>query len=214
VRSGGAGHDTVGEERALGVELQDPHRDAAGLPSTQIVDRQGSARDGGDGGGREEGSYYLLPSVGVELADVKPEVVSGPVPPDFSAVVLKRGDASGDEIHPDHGPRDASLPEISDSRAERLQGFLRKGLAGPGGELDGRHPSDKEELRFFEDVDEEPAALKVFNFLHPLQVDEVALRPGGGDEGDTAETLVQPRGPEREEVAKYATDGLMPIHAS
>jgi hypothetical protein len=71
---------------------------------------------------------------------VKPEVVSGPVPPDFLAVVLKGGDASGDELHPDHGPRDAGLPEILDSRAKRLQGFLRKGLAGPGGELDGGAP--------------------------------------------------------------------------
>jgi hypothetical protein len=42
---------------------------------------------------REEGSYYLLPSFGVELADVKPEVVSGPVPPNLPAVVLKGGDA-------------------------------------------------------------------------------------------------------------------------
>jgi hypothetical protein len=77
---------------------------------------------------------------------VKPEVISSPVPPDLSAVVLKGGDASGDELHPDHGPRDTGLPEISDSRAEHLQGFLRKGLAGPGGELDGGHPGDEEEL--------------------------------------------------------------------
>jgi hypothetical protein len=52
-----------------------------------------------------------------------------------------------------------------DSWAERPQGFLRKGLAGPGGELDRRDPGDEEELRFFKDVDEEPAAPKVFNFL-------------------------------------------------
>jgi hypothetical protein len=77
-----------------------------------------------------------------------------------------------------------------DPRAERLQGFLRKGLAGPGGELDGRDPGDEEELRFFEDVNEEPAALKVFDFLHPLQVDEVALRSGSGDEGDASGNLV------------------------
>jgi hypothetical protein len=46
-------------------------------------------RNGGDGSRREEGSYYLLPSVGVELTDVEPEVVSGPVPPDLPAVVLQ-----------------------------------------------------------------------------------------------------------------------------
>jgi hypothetical protein len=89
-----------------------------------------------------------------------------------------------------------------DSWAERLQGLLGKGLAGPGGELGGGHSGEEEELRFFEDVDEELAALKVFNFLHPLQVDEVTLRPGDGDEGDVARTLVQPEGSEREEVAK------------
>jgi hypothetical protein len=77
---------------------------------------------------------------------VKPEVIPGPVPPDVSAVVLKGGDASGDELHPDHGPRDAGLPEILDLWAEHLQGFLRKGLVGPGGELDGRNPDDEEEL--------------------------------------------------------------------
>jgi hypothetical protein len=105
-------------------------------------------------------------------------------------VVLEGDDASGDELHPDHGSRDAGPPEILDSWAERLQGLLRKGLVGTGGELGGGHSGDEEELRFFEDVDEEPAAPKVFNFLHPLQVDEVALRPGGGNERDTAETLV------------------------
>jgi hypothetical protein len=94
-------------------------------------------RDGGDGGGREEGSYYLLPSIIVELADVKPEVVSSPVPPNLTVVVLKGGDASGDELHPHHGSSDAGLPEILDSWAERLQSLLRKGLAGLGGELDG-----------------------------------------------------------------------------
>jgi hypothetical protein len=62
------------------------------------------------------------------------------VPPDLQAVVLKGGNASGDELHPDHGSRDAGLLEISDSWAEHLQGFLRKGLAGPGGELDGGAP--------------------------------------------------------------------------
>jgi hypothetical protein len=75
---------------------------------------------------------------------VEPEVVPGPVPSDLPVVVLQRGDASGDELHPDHGPCDASLPEIADSRAERPHGFLRKGLAGPGGELDGRDPDDEE----------------------------------------------------------------------
>jgi hypothetical protein len=52
----GTRHNAVGKERAPGVELQDPRRNAAGLPSAQIVDREGSARNGGDGGGREEGS--------------------------------------------------------------------------------------------------------------------------------------------------------------
>jgi hypothetical protein len=99
-------------------------------------------------------------------------------------------------------PVTPGLPEISDSQAECPQCFFRKGLAGPGGELDGRDPGDEEELRFFEDVDEETAAPKVFNFLHPLQVDEVALHSGVGDEGDASRTLVQPRGPEGEEVTE------------
>jgi hypothetical protein len=77
---------------------------------------------------------------------MEPEVVPGPVPPDLPAVVLQGGDASGNELYPDHGPCDAGLPEISDSRAEHPQGFLRKGLAGPGGEFDGRDPGDEEEL--------------------------------------------------------------------
>jgi hypothetical protein len=136
------------------------------------------------------------------------------VPPDLPVVVLKGSDASGDELHPDHGPCDAGPPEILDSRAERIQNFLRKGLAGPGGELDGRDPSDEEELRFFEDVDEEPATPKVFNFLHPLQVNEVVLRPGGGDEGDAAELWFGPEDRREKRWRKYATDGLMPIHAS
>jgi hypothetical protein len=81
-------HNTVGEERAPGVELQDPRRSATGLPSAQAVNREGIARNGGDGSRREEGSCYLLPSVGVELTDVEPEVVPRPVPPDLPAVVL------------------------------------------------------------------------------------------------------------------------------
>jgi hypothetical protein len=68
------------------------------------------------------------------------------VPPDLPVVVLKGGDVSGDELHPDHGPRDAGLPEISDSQAECPQGFLRKGLAGLGGKLDRGNPGDEEEL--------------------------------------------------------------------
>jgi hypothetical protein len=181
-----AGRDAVSKEWTPSVELQDPGRDAASLPSAQVVDWQGRARDCWDGSRREESSYYLLSGVGVELADVKPEVVSSPVRLDASAVVLKRGNASGDELHSNHGPRDAGLPEVTDLWAERLKGLFGKGLACPGGELGGRHSGDEEELRFFEDVDKEPAAPKVFNFLHPLQVDEVALCSGGGDEGDAA----------------------------
>jgi hypothetical protein len=101
-------------------------------------------------------------------------------------VVLKRGNAPGDELHSNHGPRDAGLPEVADPWEEWLQGLFREDLAGPGGELDGGHSGDEEELGFLEDVDEELAATEVFNFLHPLQVDEVALRSGGGDEGDVA----------------------------
>jgi hypothetical protein len=73
-----------------------------------------------------------------------------------------------------------------DPWAECLQGLSRECLTGPSGELDGGHSGDEEELGFCEDVDEEPAASKVFNFLHPLQVNEVAFRFGGGDEGDAA----------------------------
>jgi hypothetical protein len=89
---------------------------------------------------------YLLPGVSVKLADMKPEVVSSPVHPDASAVVLKRGNAPGDELHSDHGPHDGGLPEVTDPWAERLQGLFRKGLACPGGELGGRHSGDEEEL--------------------------------------------------------------------
>jgi hypothetical protein len=117
-------------------------------------------------------------------------------------VVLKRGNAPGDELHSNHGPHDAGLSEVTNPWAECLQGLLGKGLAGPGGELGGRHSGDEEELGFFEDVDEEPAALKVFNFLHPLQVNEVALCSSGGDEEDAARALVHPRGPKGEEVAE------------
>jgi hypothetical protein len=51
---------------------------------------------------------------------MKPKVIPSPMPLDLPAVVLKGGDASGNELHPDHGPRDAGLAEISDSWAEHL----------------------------------------------------------------------------------------------
>jgi hypothetical protein len=103
-------------------------------------------QDRWDGGRGEESSYYLLLGIGVELADVKPEVVSSPVRLDAPTVVLKRGNASGDELHSNHGPRDAGLPKVADPWAERLQGLFGKGLAGPCGELGGRHSGDEEEL--------------------------------------------------------------------
>jgi hypothetical protein len=99
-------------------------------------------------------------------------------------VVLQRGDAPSDELHSNHGPHDAGLPEVTDLWAESLQSLLQKGLADLGGELGGGHSGDEKELGFFQEVNEEPAAPEVFNFLHPLQIDEVTLRPGGGDEGD------------------------------
>jgi hypothetical protein len=65
-------------------------------------------------------------------------------------------------------------------------------------------PGDEEELGFFKNVDEEPAALEVLDFLYPLQVDEVVLSPGGGDEGDAARALVQSKGAKDEEVAEVS----------
>jgi hypothetical protein len=171
-------------------------------------------RDHWDGSRREESSYYLLSSVGVELADMKPEVVPNPVRPVVSVVVLKRSNASGDKLHSNHGPRDAGLPEVADPWAERLQGLFGKGLACPGGELGGGHSGDEEELRFFEDVDEEPAAPKVFDFLHPLQINEVALCSGGGNEETQPELWFSPEDWREKRWRKYATDVLMPIHAS
>jgi hypothetical protein len=94
---------------------------------------------------------------------------------------LKRGNAPGDKFHSNNGPHDIGLPEVTDPWAECLQGLFGEYLTGPGGELDGGHSGDEEELRFLEDVDEELATLEVFNFLHPLQVSEVALRYGSGD---------------------------------
>jgi hypothetical protein len=99
-----------------------------------------------DGSRGKEGSYYLLPGVGVEFAGMKPEVVPSPVRPDASAVVLERGNAPGDKLHSNHGSRDASLPKVTDPWAEHLQGLFWKGLAYPGGELGGRHSGDEEEL--------------------------------------------------------------------
>jgi hypothetical protein len=68
------------------------------------------------------------------------------VPPNVPVVVLKRGDASGDELHSNHGPRDTGLLEVMDPWAERLQGLFRKGLASLGGELGGGLSGDEEEL--------------------------------------------------------------------
>jgi hypothetical protein len=136
----GAKHDAIREEGTPSIELQDPSRDTAGLPSAQAVNQQGPARDRRDGGRGEESSYYLLPSIGVELADVKPEVVSGSVHPDAPTVVLKRGNASGDNLHSNHGSHDAGFPEVADPWAECLQGLLRKGLAGQVVSMTGGTP--------------------------------------------------------------------------
>jgi hypothetical protein len=101
-------------------------------------------------------------------------------------VVLQRGNAPGDKLYSNHGPRDVLPTEVTDPWAECFQDLFRERLAGPGGALGRRLPSGEEELGFFKDFDEEPAALKVLDFLHPLQVDEVILCSSGGDEGDTA----------------------------
>jgi hypothetical protein len=77
---------------------------------------------------------------------VKPKVVPNPVRPDVSAVVLKRSNVSGDELHSNQGPRDAGLPEVADPWAEHLQGLFGKGLACSGGELGGGRSGDEEEL--------------------------------------------------------------------
>jgi hypothetical protein len=77
---------------------------------------------------------------------MKPEVVSSSVRLDASAVVLKRGNAPGDKLHSNHSSRDTSLMEVADPWAEHLQGLFGEGLACPGGELDGMHSGDEEEL--------------------------------------------------------------------
>jgi hypothetical protein len=61
-------------------------------------------------------------------------------------VVLKRGNAPGDKLHSNHGPRDAGLLEVADPWAECLQGLFREDLAGPGGELDGGTPVTRKSL--------------------------------------------------------------------
>jgi hypothetical protein len=150
--------------------------------------------------------------VSIELAGVEPDVVAAPVRPDWTAVVLQRGNAPGYEFHSGHGPSDALLAEITDPWAECFQHLFWEHLTGPGGALGGRLPSNKEEREFFKNVDEEPEASEVLNFLHPLHVNEVILCSGGGDEGDASQALVQSRGAKR--WRKYAIDGLMLIHAS
>jgi hypothetical protein len=68
------------------------------------------------------------------------------------------------------------VPVMLVFRRSRIRGWsvfkasLGERLAGPSGELGGGHPSDEEELGFLEDVDKEPAALKVLNFLYPLSM--------------------------------------------
>jgi hypothetical protein len=104
----------------------------------------------------------------------------------------------------------SSLSEVMDPWAECLQGFFRERLAGPGGELGGGHPDDEKEIGFFKDVDEELAALKVLGFLHPLQVDEVALRL----KETQPELWFSLEGRREKRWQKNTTDGLMPIHAS
>jgi hypothetical protein len=96
---------------------------------------------------------------------MEPKVVSCSVRPNALAVVLKRSNVPGDELHSNHGPRDAGLPEVVDPWVECLQGFFGEGLTGPGGELEGAHSGDVEEVRFFEDVDKEPAARKSSTFF-------------------------------------------------
>jgi hypothetical protein len=76
--------------------------------------------------------------------------------------------------------------EVTDPWAKCFQDLFRERLSGLGGALGGRLPGDEEELGFFKNVDEEPAAPKVLDFLHPLQVDEVVICSGSGDEGDAA----------------------------
>jgi hypothetical protein len=110
--------DFVRKEGAPGIELQDPSRDTAGLSSAQAVKRQCPMWDRRDVHGGEEGPYYLTPGVGVELADVELDVVSSLVRPDVPTVVLQRSNAPGDEFHPNHGPRDAGLSEVTDPWVE------------------------------------------------------------------------------------------------
>jgi hypothetical protein len=43
--------------------------------------------------------------------------------------------------------------------------LFRERLAGLGGALGGGLPGDEEELGFFKDVDKEPVASEVLNFL-------------------------------------------------
>jgi hypothetical protein len=133
---------------------------------------------------------------------MEPEIIIVPMVPDWTMVVLQRGNAPGDEFHSNHRPGDALLTEVADSWAECFQHLFWERLAGLGGELGGGLPGDEEELGFFKNIDEEPAALEVIDFPRPLQFNEVILSPGGGDEGDAAQALVQSRGAKGEEVAE------------
>jgi hypothetical protein len=92
----GARHGAVHEERSPSIELQDPSCDTAGFSSAHAVNWQGPMRNCQNGCRGEEGSYYLSPSVGIELADMEPDVVSCSVRLDALAVVLKRNNAPGD----------------------------------------------------------------------------------------------------------------------
>jgi hypothetical protein len=104
--------------------------------------------------------------------------------------------------------------EVTDPWVKCFQGFLREHLAGPGGSLGEGLPGDEEELKFFKDVDEEPAASKVLDFLHPLQVDEVSSVPVVVMKETQPELWFNPEGQRVKWWQKYAADCLMPIHAS
>jgi hypothetical protein len=129
-------------------------------------------------------------------------------------VVLKRGNAPGDELHSNHGPCDAGLLKVADPWAECLQGLFGEGLAGPGGELGGRNSGDEEELRFLEDVNEEPETPKVFNsFIHFESMKSPSV-PAVVMKEMQPELWFSPEGRREKRWRKYTTDGLMPIHAS
>jgi hypothetical protein len=129
-------------------------------------------------------------------------------------VVLERGNVPGDEFHSNHGPRDAGLPELTDPWAECLQGLFRECLAGPSGELDGgtsvmRKSSDSSRMSMKSQRLPKSSTFFIhFKSMKSPSVLAVVMKE------TQPELWFSPEGRREKRWRKYATDDLMPIHAS